>query len=251
MDWTGLDQSVTLSNAAFNLSIYGSLTLAAGLTWTFTGTGYLYFRATSAKTITTNGVVMNPNRIFFDGIGGAWTNQDDWINGSVLIYPSNGTWDTNNKTINCTQIRIQTGTFNFNFRASLITGLQQYWSDGPNNGSKNFGTSTLRFNSSIAAPSFSSHSIPYNLEFISPDTNTYYIEVWANFTVANNVIIQGFNAQEKRTIIRSQTIGGTRTITINGTLTASNVDFRDIVGAGTASWHPSPAVPATAEAILE
>ena len=102
MNWTGLNQAVTLSSAVNSLSIYGDTTLATGLIWTFNGTAYVYMKAPDACNITTNGVVPVFNKLYFDRIGGSWTNQDDFNVGSSYIGLANGTWNTNGKAITTT-----------------------------------------------------------------------------------------------------------------------------------------------------
>ena len=78
LDFTGIDQTMTLSSSVNSINIYGSLTLAVNLTWTFTGTAYGYMKATDSRNITSNGIVINAPKVYLDGVGGIWNNQDDW-----------------------------------------------------------------------------------------------------------------------------------------------------------------------------
>lgn len=57
-----------------------------------------------------------------------------------------------------------------------------------------------------------------------------------NITVSNNLTYTGVAAPD-RIIVQSNGTGTARTITCNGTVTASYVDFVDITGVGSASWN--------------
>lgn len=77
-----------------------------------------------------------------------------------------------------------------------------------------------------------------NLTITGAALKTATLTLSANQTISNTLTING-NSVINRTLISSDTIGTARTITCNGTVTASNVDFRDITGAGSASWNLS------------
>ena len=88
----------TLSNAV--RTIYGNLVIpASGGVYT-AGTNTTTFGTTSSKTITTNGRLLDLP-IIFDGVGGAWTLQNNLVIGAStrVITWNNGTLDLNNKTI--------------------------------------------------------------------------------------------------------------------------------------------------------
>lgn len=70
------------------------------------------------------------------------------------------------------------------------------------------------------------------------------LSVEGELRVNNNLTLTGANATSGRLMVHTggglstDTRGGTQQqITCNGTLTVSNCDFRDILGAGTASWN--------------
>jgi len=71
LDFTGFSGTGTIGAG----SISGSLTLSATMTNT-TSTSVWTFTATTAKTITSNGVANN-RPYTFDGVGGSWTLKDD------------------------------------------------------------------------------------------------------------------------------------------------------------------------------
>ena len=79
------------------MTISGSMTLYSGLIRTYTGA--LTFNSTATgKTLTFAGVTM-ASATTFDGVGGGWTVQDAWDNGSSNFVLTRGTLDTNGKTI--------------------------------------------------------------------------------------------------------------------------------------------------------
>ena len=111
LDFSGLDNLLTLTNSAYNLNVYGNLTLTSNtyLATSFTGTGYLQLRATTSVNITSNGCTRGWNRIYFNGVGGTWTNQDSFHSLSNL-YLANGTWNTNNQIITIYHFKLDNGT---------------------------------------------------------------------------------------------------------------------------------------------
>jgi len=249
LDLGGADVTFTLANAAYALNVYGNLIDSTNRLAGFTGTGYLYFKATTTgKTITSNGNTVGWNRVYFDGVGGEWVNQDDWNTATSAIFTSNGTINTNGKTIRWNDMYRQSGSFTFNFSSSTIYAnwINQYAS------TINAGTSTI-----ISTGQFFSvgTAVYYNVTINNPrtgsglaGTNTYnnftingdasilsYIHVAGTHTINGVLTIAGSNASNNRLLIASNTIGTSRTITCNGTITASNVDFRDITLAGSAN----------------
>jgi len=95
MDWTGATNTPALAGSS-NISIYGSMTLIAGMN--FNCTGYTYFEALSTgQTITLAGQHFN-NRIYFQGIGG-WILQDEFHVEGEYIYFYNGTLNTNDQPV--------------------------------------------------------------------------------------------------------------------------------------------------------
>ena len=224
--------ALTISNAAYAFNVYGSLTLHTSLTVTFTSTGYLYMKATDSRTITTNGKVANWNRMYFDGVGGVWTNQDDMntLTGQPIIIT--GTWVTNNFTINT----LETINISGNLSKSMFLGSSHIYCrsfyGSPTNFTFNAGTSTVYFNTIYNSTIYSALTY-YNLQLIKPSAQNATISVEQSITILNNLTIIGYNDSNARCLIASNTIGATRTITCNGTVTASNVDFRDIKLAGT------------------
>ncbi|MFM9052031.1 MAG: hypothetical protein ACKOKF_06905, partial [Bacteroidota bacterium] len=107
--WTGVTNApaFTSSSASNNLSVYGSLSLAAGMTAPFSGT--LKFESRNpSNTIRTNGVAIGGS-IQLNGIGGGWTLLDSLsINGGFAH--TKGTFNTNSWNVRCNSFASSSGT---------------------------------------------------------------------------------------------------------------------------------------------
>jgi hypothetical protein len=246
MDWTGINQNVTLLNSAYNLNLYGSLILYTGLTWLFSSSGYLYLKSTkSGNYITTNGVTMNSNIIYFDGLGGSWSNLDDFtFTGDMVFY--NGTWNTNSKTITISgSLDGDTGpTSVINLDSSVFTCLWLRMYQTTVNGisstlnisgvllSLKVGTvlGDVNVNSS-SCNSYGNWSCN-NLTINGTNISSYFQMAQSGDIVVNNTLtINGYNSSSSRLIVFATTLGTQRKITANNVV-ASNVDFRDIYLSG-------------------
>ncbi|MEO8147361.1 MAG: T9SS type A sorting domain-containing protein [Bacteroidia bacterium] len=93
MDWTGVMNNPTLNSGA-TLKIYGSLTLASGISFS---SNLLFKSPTSGNTITTAGLHLN--YVTFDNISGGWILNDS-LNAFYLTI-GNGTFTSNNQNIYC------------------------------------------------------------------------------------------------------------------------------------------------------
>jgi hypothetical protein len=262
LDFSTLDQTMTLTSTTNALNVYGSLSLSMKFTAVLAGS--LYFKATTSVNITSNGnTTCRWNKITFNGVGGIWTNQDDWVFNANVVYLDNGTWNTNGKFINggtSVDISYTTGygygTLNLDNSTLTINSIKL----GPNN-VLNAGTSNIIINKStysylnytiILDKAFtfnnitinfpSSYATVNNLDALNMNGSTINnftyngysypgssLIMQSNFTVTNNLSLIGSNGTNNRLIVRSNTIGTQRTITVDpAKVTASNVDFRDI-----------------------
>lgn len=87
------------TTALYRLNIYGSLTLEAGVTISFTGV--IFFESTQpGRTITSAGVLLPT--ISFSGVGGEWTLQDTFNCASLGMVA--GTLNTNGQTVNSSSL---------------------------------------------------------------------------------------------------------------------------------------------------
>jgi hypothetical protein len=145
MIWTGVNNNPTFYGDYSNtLKIYGSLTLAQGVNFNFTG-GLLFEATTAGQTITTAGSTINTS-IVFNGIGGSWTLQDN-LSCNYWIYLNNGTLNTNNKTVNAYALNsITNSARGLNLGSSIINlsfnGL--IWKINPTGMVLNAGTSIIK-----------------------------------------------------------------------------------------------------------
>jgi len=104
---SGLDNTMTFAGTSA-LNVYGSLSYPA-TNFSHTRTGTTTFRATSSKTITTNGISFG-GTVSFNGVAGQWTLQDDFTgtaSGSNTLV--NGTLALNDKTLSLQRFSL-TGT---------------------------------------------------------------------------------------------------------------------------------------------
>ena len=232
LDFSAIDQTVTFANSTYtDFKVYGNVVLpATKLTWNFTGTGYVTLAGTGSQTITTNGMTSNMNRLYFDGVGGTWTNQDAANFGSTSLYLKNGTWNTNGQTITSTgsfvteagtkTLTLGSSTFNIGtWNNAVPTGLT-ITSAG--------NTSTVNI---TAASTLTGATTFYNLIFTGTAAITAQLLLNSNITITNLLTITGNNATNYRLLVSSDTIGTQRTITA-ASISASNCDFRDIKLAG-------------------
>lgn len=250
-------QLITLANAAYAFNIYGNWTLCNDtyLNTSFTGTGYVYLKATTSVNINSNGCTRGWNRLYMDGIGCICNHMDNFVSIGTGFIPANGTWNTNNYdiTMNSFMVLGISGTRTLNLGSSYLTFGQFFGHSGY---TLNAGTSTIKTTSGRGSGSYLSQGNYYNVEGRN-------ISIWGtctfnnliylggigililgeygtpNITINGDFNISGGNSSTLRGLVISSTTGVPITITCNGTVTASNVDFRDIIGAGTANWDLS------------
>ena len=196
MNWTGATNypAFTTNNGSYNLRINGSLTLIAGMNYSFSGTVY-FESSSSGQTITSAGQSFN-GQVYFNAAGGEWILQDDFICNST-VYLNYGTFRTNNKNVTTTNFN----TDNANVRglylgSSLVT--INYWSTmywQLNNLTLDAGTSTISFPSS-GSPGIYVHntsgSYTFNdIEFTNPASNAYFQNQTGQIVTCNNVSFAG------------------------------------------------------------
>jgi hypothetical protein len=255
---SGLDVATIVSmGVSDSLNIHGSMTLpATNLTWSATNTTNLIFAATTTgKTITTNGVAL-VSRLILDGVGGAWT-LGSALTISFILTPSAGTFSTNNYNVSCSGFqRTATTTAVINLGSTTLTATSTgAISLEPTGLTLNAGTSQITCSS--ASPTFAGGGLTYyNVSFTSAANGTTTITgantfnnltqtsraatgrreltFGANQTISGTLTLGVANTSIRRIFVNSDTVGTQRTITLNGSLaTLADVDFRDIVTAGT------------------
>lgn len=250
----------------FGISVFGNLIIKSTMTVSYTGT--MTFAATATgKTLTMNGVTLACN-MTFNGAGGGWTLQDALNIGTQSITLSNGTLDTNGKTVTCAKITVSnnTNTRVLTLGASTINcsyaGFAAFAIFNNTNFTLNANTSTINltgnaatlqgngntfnnvvFSGGSAGDSSNTNNacgvngantfanLTYNGTSEANGNNSLYFG--ANQTITSTFTIAG-NSLTKRILVRSNTVGTARTITA-AVVSLSNCDFADITGAGAAS----------------
>lgn len=246
---------VTLAGSSA-LSVFASFSVVAATVWTYTGS--ITFKATSGtQTLTFNGVTPTSSMIF-NGVGGTWQLQDTMdlsTDGVRDITLTNGTLDTNGKTVKSRQF----SSNNSNTRVLTLGATTWTLTDAWNVSTAGTGL-TLNANTSSlvmsGSPNFTGGGKTYyNVQITTIDPHTMTgANTFNNLTILNNVgagmdgeininaditvngtfTVTGTDQTTALAFI-SSTIGTARTITA-AAVSLSNVIFRDITGAGAATW---------------
>ena len=252
LDFSGIDQTVTFSSSVNSINIYGVLNLpATNLTWTFTGTAYTYLKATTSVNITMGATTGRTfNRLYFDGVGGTWTLQDEMNIGLNIssIYLNNGTFNTNSQTLTFNLFNTSAGTKTFTTTNSVINlrnwqPLSDYTLNSAGSIINVYDSDFIGLNKTFNDVNFIVPSILLiqgnntynNVSRISGSNITSNITFSGNQTINGTLTLTGNNSTNNRLLVASNITGTPRTITVNGSIVASNVDFRDITLAGSAN----------------
>ena len=236
-------------------TIYGNWTNGSGTT--LSGAQTLTFSGRNTQTITSASKTF-AGAITVDSYGGSVELADALNIGSNALTVTNGTFDTKNYNVTAGTL----SSSNSNVRAITLGSNTVTLSGGS---PVNFGTDTnLTFNAGTSAFTISGASAIlnggpvgrtfYNVTFtgttnptISQGANTFnnltltapagaglcVFALSANQTITGTLTVDGATAV-RRIFVRSDTLGTTRTLTVN-TLSATDCDFRDITIAGVAA----------------
>lgn len=250
--------NVTLAGTAA-LIIHDDITLpATGLTRTYTGAITLS-GSTTGKTVTTNGVALSSS-LTINGIGCAWDLGSALNIGANNLTVANGSLDlvTYNLTVN--GLSSTSGDRTIDFGSGTITINSVTFDLGTTETSRATltivaGTSQINVASSIL-DIYGNNQTFYNLSFTNTaplscaiyGQNTFnnlsfigatlgsvrVFELGADQTVSGTLTFSAGTDATRRTFVRSDTIGVTRTITA-AAFSGTDVDFRDITMAGAAA----------------
>lgn len=260
---SGLDQTMTLAGSA-TLTVHGSLAYpATNFTRTHTG-GVTFAATTTGNTITVSyaGNIITTGAVTFNGAGGEWTlasNLAYGTSGDQAVILNAGTLKTANYTMTgggiyilpTSPARIELGSSTIN-----ITPAGGRFQVLAPNFTVDAGTSTINFQSYSCIFNgggftyynvlFTDTSVVGNHQIVNANTfnnlsvgtrplNTVSaLTLFADQTVNGTLTLGSANTPVRRLNVRSDTLGTQRTITLNGTLAATNdVDFRDIKVVGT------------------
>ena len=256
---SGLDGLMTLggSTSTTPFRVSGSLTVPAS-NFVCTYLGVTTFDATTTgNTITTNGVAFKD--VTFNGVGGGWTLGSALNCNGYTITITRGTFDTSGSNYAVTAYELfsnSTTAKTINLNASTVTLNGGDFSILVlTNLTFNAGTSTIILSSAFGADITAGLTF-YNVSFTgtsSPTSNIYnantfnnlsiagkttvgtgLLTVYANQTINGTFTVSAGTASAYRIRVASDTIGTTRTLTC-GTVSLTDVDFRDITIAGAAS----------------
>lgn len=248
------------------VNIFSNLTLASGMTMTYTG-DFEFEATTTGKTVTTNGCVVAGD-FEFQGVGGGWTLQDalttTGISSGGEVVHTAGTLDLNGQELDvrrfsCTGTTTRTLTMGDSVVEvrSASTGASDGWVVSGSNLTLNEDTSTIRFTSTTTAAFNGGSETYYNIE-ATPKTVVFYargsftcndltvtggagdVRTLLSFvggatpTITGTLSIDG-NSATNRISVFSSTLGTPVVITA-AAVSLSNADFEDITGAGAATW---------------
>lgn len=235
------------------VNVYGSWSNYSGFINNRSGNTNFVATATG-KTITTNGKAFAGN-VIFNGVGGEWTlsdnlsastNNTNLTNGSLIINDKTltaGNWTDSGTATRALTLTTGGITVSNNFNGATLTNYT--WTQGTSNitltgngalegGGRTFATTTFTGVSTANGPTIVDSNTFVNL--VRTNTSGYtdfYLS--ANQTVTGTFTVTGNNANSERIIVRSDTMSTARTITA-AAVSLTNVDFRDITGAGAATW---------------
>lgn len=112
--------------------LYGDLTLGAGMT--FNGLAINFAATSGEKFIATNGVSVNSD-IFFNGVGGTWSLQDDLTLSATKTFTlTNGTFNANTKNVSTPLFALGSGTKTLSLGSATwtVTGSGTAWNANTN-----------------------------------------------------------------------------------------------------------------------
>jgi hypothetical protein len=197
MSWNGMLFNPSFAGPSSNeFKIYGSLRFDPGMTFNYSG--QIYFEATtSGHTITMSGKTFN-QYIYFNGIGGAWTFQDNF-NSNSWVHLVKGTLNTNNNNVNIGAFYASSNNpFTLNLGSSLVTISGSTWAWWVNNSGfvLNAGTSTVRLTSTGSPDIRYANNLTFNnVEFTAAGTTASIISStgssFNNISFAGNGVING------------------------------------------------------------
>lgn len=265
LNMTGYVNTLT-HNASVTLThdSSGVFTFSAGMTYTRGSltSSAISFTSTSGTTlITTAGKTMG--NITFNGAGGTFSIQDSLtLSSGGLLTITAGTFTTNNNSVTAASFLFNgssTKTLTLGSSAISVTGSGTDIQCNATGTTISANTATLTVattghSSSLGSCNWNGASFVYTAAAASisssgatignltrtgtaAKTNTFTFS--GNLTITGTFLVNG-NSVTNRMLVTSDTLGTARTITA-ATVSASstNVDFRDITGAGAGSWNIS------------
>jgi pimeloyl-ACP methyl ester carboxylesterase len=228
MNWTGAVSSSTLGGG-YPLNIYGSFILNSLMNVTFNGV--IYFKSNNpGNNIQTFGKTLS-SQIYFDGLGGEWTLQDNLTATNNYIYLNTGSFNTNNVTINAfifnstgsgiRSLTLGSSTINVSYGGGGGGG----WDVSGSNLTISSGTSTIKLTGATYEYFNAANFTYYNVVFDNPAATSALLNTtnatFHDVSFAGSGSINGNNTFNNLTLGTSKTISISGTQTINGTFTCN------------------------------
>jgi hypothetical protein len=240
------------------IAFHGNVSFAAtGITRSYTGG--MVWAGNASYTFTTNGLTF-ANTTTINGVGATWTLGSALNIGTSTVTVTNGTFDTSSagnyavtagqlssNNPNTRAINLNASTINLSGDPVVISSTLTF----------NAGTSQINC-SSISATFSATGQTFYNVSFTSTTlsfpsiggANTFnnlsvtgrtsvgigVLSINANQTINGTLTLSAGSAAAYRMFLASDTIGTTRTLTVNAFAAgAADIDFRDITVTGSAA----------------
>ena len=252
IDMSGRTNAMTLATGTVASIIFGDWKNGSGTT--LSGTGALTFGGRNTQTITSAGKTFT-QPITVDSYGGAVQLADALNIGSNNITVTNGTFDTKNYNVtfsslsssnsNVRAITLGSSTLTLVGSIVMATSTNMTFNAGisqinlgagagfDGGGSTFYNVTYTSGGSGTTTQTFTGINTFNNLAFTAPSAGLVNCVFSANQTINGTLTCAGSDAVH-RVFVRSDTLGTTRTLTINS-LSANDCDFRDITIAGTAA----------------
>ena len=253
--------NVTITYLATSvLNVHGSwLNAATGVAFSNgAGCGLNFLATTTGKTVTTNNISLGAILVVFNGVGGYWTlGSALTITGGQAPNIVAGTFDTGGfaMTLNSLFSNTTTNVRAIKLNASVISCS--------GNGAVNLAATNLTFDagtstincSGVAPTLFGANKTFYNVNFTSttgastttitgnntfnnlnqtsPVSNRRIMSVGNSLVVTGTLTLGAANAYNARVQVINTNVGSPITLTVGTIATLADVDFRDVVAAGT------------------
>ena len=244
-----------------------ALKLTAGMTYAPNAASTISFISTSSTQQTINcagktlGIVT-----FAPASNGSWIFSDAFACAGTLTL-TRGSLDTNSQTVSCgtfasgvgntrsltlgTTVLTVTGNTSFSLAAasnltlsaasSTITlsgSTVSFLAASTNGGPLAFGTVNIT-GAGVAVYQGHASNTFVNFNRTGTAVKTDGLSLASDLGAVSGTLTLAGNSATNRLHVKSNTIGTARTITNNGTLTASHLDLQDITGAGSTAWSIS------------